>query len=184
MRRYYLSNATRSHSGVTAINEFALIRDPDSGDTTSRSVAALGDEVSFSWITEGGEPNAYEWANAELRAQLDVTAAGANLSYGFTDVVLLGVYGGFTRTDSGDTEQVVQFQDEATFTGTGLKLASTFWIGEATARTDKYALLLNVRNTGLGAQTITLRFGANAWTDGPWLSKQAYSPLALMGVGI
>lgn len=184
MRRYYLTNTARAHGGVSAVNEFALERLVDSADSTSRSVAALGDELSFSWITAAGEPNAYRWPTSGYKAQLDVTAAGADLTYGFSNIVPLGVSGWFERVNSADVQQDAAEQSEAAFTGTGLKSASAILNASTPARSDKHAIVLNVRNAhAINAQTITLRFGSDAWAEGPWLSRQAYAPQMLMGVG-
>jgi len=199
-RTYYQSLTDRAHGSFVFSHEKALDLAPDVSGEIFVNVAASSALESFAFLTANGggsalnnEPGyAAPWTDAPIttRAQLDCTAAGANISYGLRGITILldTANGQFRRVTSGTNANVQgAAQAEAAFTGTGLKLATDagFAVGAGHAADDLYAIHVATGNSNvLNAQQIIIRVGtSDSFADGSWPPKQVYADLRSMGVG-
>lgn len=167
----YFQRNTDVATGIhVATNEDDLNAVAGGGETEASGDHAAGaSSLAYCFTTASGQPNNADWPSGTYRCQLDVSAAGANMSYGL--LTLNGSAGHFGRVDSGLTaDQESTAQAEAAFTGTGLKLATKSWDPAAGAAGDRFECLVAARNAAAmnAAQTITLTFDSDAFVDGPW----------------
>jgi hypothetical protein len=110
------------------------------------------------------------WPTGTYRAQLKVTTCASSFSYGFK--YLQTALGGFCRATASLNAAWHSPQIEASFTGTGLKLATNQSMQDSTltASDDRFAVALALYNNILcpsGAFVITVNH-ADAFIDGPW----------------
>lgn len=145
---------------------------------TSGNVGTNGADV-WSTITVAGEPDSAAWpTTGEYRYQLDVTAAGSDLTFGL--LAQGNGDGHFSRISAdGTTNLQTIVQDQSAFAGSGLFIASVTdpsWTPGAA--TDRYGFAVaGIRVIGHGNQTLTMQLGeADDFTDGPWAAAPA--PLA------
>jgi hypothetical protein len=169
---YYIDAATSVATGAhAATREKGLITAlPSSNLTdTSGSIAGGASALTHCWTTASGQPNQADWGNGTYRCILDVSAVGADLSFGLRTAG--AVTGHFARVDSGLTaDQETVAQAEALFTGTGLKTATAAWNPAAGAAGDRFECLLGVTNGGSMNQTIGIDSDTAgvSFTDGPF----------------
>ena len=144
------------------------------GSNSIVTASGSGDQLGWLFSTlfaEPDNPNDDDWPNGEYRCQLDMITGNNNVSYG---LLTLGASDGhFARIDAGTTTDLETWtQDEAAFSGTGLKLATHTINPSSGAVTDHYELLIaleDIRPHG-GNATNTLSVDADAFADGPWES--------------
>lgn len=169
---YYLSNTVRSNTLFVYINEEqALTAAGGSGSLADTIPAATTGRASFCWTTGAGVPGFATWPTGTYRYQLNVAAAGANLTYGGLTLSV------FDRIDSGMTTVVSTVSPtQAAASGTGTKLFSNTWTPAGTTASDLLVILVRVSNGNMNnAQTITLTVNdANSFTDGPWTAVVNY----------
>jgi len=180
-RTYYQRDTNRATGLHALTNEDAFETSAGASETES---VVLNFAKALVWVftTPSNEPNSADWPNGTYRIQLDVTAAGADTTYGVVDLDASGGPGHFGKTDAAlTTETSLGQQAEATFTGTGLKLATLAVDPAAGLATDRFEVLVEGKNSVMGDQTLTLRFSSDAWADGPWTA--ADGNLTLQSVG-
>ena len=115
-------------------------------------------EITFSFSMAQGDPGSEDLSSGSLfRCQLDVTVAGATLSYSVQ----------FHALDATCTSLGSVAQEESAFTGTGLKLATATW--DPPSGADRYQVRVIVTNSDtMNAATLTLRTNnANAFYEIP-----------------
>lgn len=173
--KWYCRNTDLANGIHVATNEDAMNGGTAPAVSESVSLAFGTNVLGFSFVSPANEPNDANWPNGSYRCQMDVTAAGAALSYG---LLTNGAAGHFARVDSGLTaDQETWVQVEAAFTGTGLKLATSSIDPAAGAAGDRFEGLLAVRNAATmnNPQTLTLRLNtADSYMDGPWLGPDEF----------
>jgi hypothetical protein len=184
MARYRVPRGTRTyyHNPATAttpvVADFsnALQANP-SGATlqTSGNVGGNG-RIVWSTVTPSGEPNSAGWpTTGEYRYQLDVTAAGVDLTFGLLNQGNDAAHFSRISSDASSELQTIQ-QDEAAFSGSGLHLATiTDPAWTAGSSGDRWGFTVaGVRVTGHGNQTFTMQIGeSDDFTDGPWTAAPA-----------
>lgn len=142
------------------------------GGPTTEQVTGLGGngELAHAAASPAGEPNSAAWPTGNYRAQLDVTSVDVDLEFGL--LTLGNADGGFMRFDSTlGTLLETRVQQEAAFSLTGLKLATTGSVSwTAGNATDRYGYAIAaVRTAGHGNKQLTLELGeTDDFTDGPW----------------
>lgn len=183
MGRYEVPRGTRTyyHNGtnlsipvysVAVDNENELGLSP--AGVATEMVGGIGPNGLFAWAaaTPSGEPNSAAWPTTGVyRYQLDVTAVGADLTFGLLTQGT-GNDGGFARLDSGmNNELQLIVQDQSAFSGPATHLASiTDPAWTAGASSDRFAVkICAFRPSGHGNQTMTLELGeSDDFADGPW----------------
>lgn len=135
--------------------------------TQSATVTAATSNAVFSWMTVSGEPNSADWPNGTFRCELDVSAAGADLTYGF---LTAGTTAGHFARATPTADLGTFTQAEAAFSGTGLKLATQTNDQPAGSANDRWECFLACNNAALHTnETLTLNLNSGtAFTDGPW----------------
>lgn len=103
------------------------------------------DFIAFAFTTPAGDPGFEDLAAALWTAVLNVQAAGAALAYKVRFRAIDDVCGLLNSAD----------QAEPDFTGTGLKTATRTW--DPSNAAERYQILVLVTNSGIPAQTLTLR---------------------------
>lgn len=175
-RTYYCSTTALATGVHVASNEFEASSSTGSMVQDAESVAKASQELTHVWTTAANEPNSADWPSGNYRCQLDVSAAGADLTYGFR--TLTSAAGHFARVNSGLTaDQQTWAQAESAFSGTGLKLATTGTIDPtAGVAGDRWECLLAVANAStMSAESITLDLNeSDDYTDGPWAAGTTY----------
>lgn len=188
--RYVVPDGTRTYFFRTTAEpndlhsgdfENAMIRDQP-GTSLLQTVSGIGQNGKIAWVftTQAGEPALVSWPAGTYRAQLDVPAAGVDIVYAFrtlgTNVGHFGRTGLLVHTDT------AQPTDQFVFQGAGLKMTTLVkaWAdGQTTDRFD--VALAALRNTGMGNQSMSLRFSADCFADGPWPSGNAQGPKLRIG---
>lgn len=169
----YYQRDTDQATGVHATEDAALenlLSDTAGAGEAESDTLVGGDEVLlFCFTTASGAPGDAAWPTGNYRCQLDVSTAGADLTYGLRAAG--AAVGHFARVNSGLTSDLeTKAQTEALFSGTGLKLATTgsvSWTAGATG--DRYECLVAcARAANHGNQTLELTYDADAFADGPW----------------
>lgn len=121
------------------------------------NVGGGNDSIAIVFTTVSGEPNDADWDSGTYVCRLDITAAGADMRYGLLN--LGASLGHFARVNSDLTSdlETVQ-QDEAEFSGTGIKIANAAgWNPAAGAVGDRFECCVAQRNVAaMGNQTITI----------------------------
>lgn len=170
-KTFYCKNVALANDIHTADNEEEMVRFLTRVQETlsSQSIGGGAQGVAFCFTSYANEPNSAAWPAGTYRCQLDVSAVGADITYGLLNQT---VSGHFARVNSGLTaDSETKQQVESAFTGTGLKLAttgSTTWTsGNAS---DRFECLVSIaRPANHGQQSLTLNLGdADAFADGPW----------------
>ncbi len=163
------------HNGsITAGMDTLLTLTPAGSNSLAGDQMGGGtDALYYAFTTPANEPDSDDWPDGVYRCQIDVTAIGANLTYGVNTQG--GSAGHFARVDSGlTTDSETKTQVEGSFlgsAGTGLKLAttgSTTWT--AGNASDRFEVLWAVmRPANHGNQRITIQVGVtDSFVDGPW----------------
>jgi hypothetical protein len=172
-----INQFTDLHDGSS---ERKLVHSPlPTGFTEGASMTA-DSMITRVFTTEPGEPGLAQWPDGDYRAQFDCIAAEADIEYGVKPLpASIGVDGSghFARVDSDHTVHVnseFKLQDQDTFTGTGLKLATASGIswGPGSAD-DRFEVVLAARNTSLhgGSQAFSIVINeSDHFVDGPWVS--------------
>ena len=148
---------------IIAVHEDSLLGTAGGGETESASVGVTQENV---WIfaTPVDEPKSSDWPNGVYRAQADCTAVSAGIVYGIHT---------FARLQADLSLSVSTFAplngdgDLNDFSGTGLKLSTKTENPVAGNANERYGLRYLAEGTAHG-QSITFRFSADAWADGPW----------------
>lgn len=181
-RTYYHSTVAQAIGAYGAANENLL--DVGTGSATNQASGNVGTGGSLVWAssTTSGEPDSAAWpTTGTYRAQMDVTQAGADLTFGL--LTQSGNVGGFARVSSDlSTQLQIIAQSQAAFSGTGLFLASVTdpaWTSGSAA--DRYAIVIaSVRVIGHGNQSFTLQLNeSDDYTDGPWTAAAAVEANAI-----
>lgn len=167
---YHVDEAgpTGAHSGASHYNVLKTTTGTTSSELVNVGTAGL---LAFVATADAGEPDSAAWPTTGVyRAQLDVTAVGADLVFGL--LTLDGAQGHFGRVNAAVTSclQAVE-QDESAFFGSGLHLATVTdpsW--SSGSDTDRYEIVIAAfRSAGHGTQSMTMQLGeADDYTDGPW----------------
>lgn len=177
-RTYYHNGDAATPTGAhNASYENALGLSP--GGSTNQTTAVGGNGALIAaGSTPSGEPDSAAWPTTGVyRCQIDAISVGADLTFGL--LTQGSSSGHFARVDSGLTADLQTFvQDQAAFSGSGLKLASitdpAWSSGNAADRFE--VLIAAVRNTGHGNQDITIQLGeVDDFVDGPWPAAAAPS---------
>lgn len=175
-RTYFLRNIAEP-GGHGADFENLMVRDtPGASEQQSATVGGMG-ASAFSFLTEAAEPQLLSWPSGEYRVQLDVPAAGADLVFGLLN--LGNGVGHFARqTATPDVDLQSYPQQETAFQGAGLHLATTGAISWSDFNVDdRFEVSIAVqRVSGHGNQTISLRYSADCFADGPWTGGGAPNP--------
>jgi hypothetical protein len=117
------------------------------------------------------EPGFAQWGTGDYRAQIEVSAAGAGLTFGYTTAGgSSGHFGRINAAASADIE--TKQQVEALASGTGIKLFTTGSVSwGAGAVGDRFEILLACARDGVGHgnQSMNMNQGdADAFADGPF----------------
>jgi hypothetical protein len=154
----YNFRSTALASGVhVAATEQQL--DTGTGTVATNSVAEGAGSAGLHslWTSAADVPNLAAWPSGTYSGQLNVSTAGANITYGFSVVDATFGIGHIGAVDSGLTaDQRTVVQSEAAFTGTGLKSFSASWSPAAGSATDRLECLLAVKNSGTMSQTLAV----------------------------
>jgi hypothetical protein len=154
-----------------------MIRDtPGASEQESATVGGNGTSA-FSFLTEAAEPQLLSWPSGEYRVQLDVPAAGADLVFGLLN--LGNGVGHFARqTAVPDVDLQSYPQQEPAFQGAGLHLATSGAVSWSDFNVDdRFEVSVAVqRVSGHGNQTMSLRYSADCFADGPWPGGEAPNP--------
>jgi hypothetical protein len=162
---YYATKVTLATGIHVAAFERALQATAPGNATDSPSLSAGTSGLLLAYTTGVGDPNLADWGNGTYRADFQVSAAGANMSYGVKTVGAAA--GHFARVDNGLTSDLeTAVQAEATFTGTGLKSATVAWNPSSGAASDRFEVLIAGQNTGTMSQSVTFDSGAAGTTMG------------------
>src|SRR3989344_9476840 len=128
---------TDQASGVhAATNENQMTRDAFGASETEASgnIPGAASALTHLRTTLTTEPDDADWPSGIYRCSLDISAVGADLSYGLRTSG--AGTGQFARVDSGLTSDSQTFaQTQGLFTGTGIKLATTGIIDPAAGAT-------------------------------------------------
>jgi len=169
-RTYYHNNVALATTVHIATSEFQLGKTASGAATDTVAVHQNG---VHAWVatSPANEPNSAAWPTSGVyRYQIDVTLAGADLTFGLLSQG--GEPGHFARVDSGLTTEHESFtQDEAAFSGSGLHLATvTDPAWTSGSATDRFEIsIAGVRTAGHGTQDLTLQLGeSDDFADGPW----------------
>jgi hypothetical protein len=178
LRRFIVPDGTRTyyHSDqagpdpVGAEHPNSLTLNPTGAASESATINQNGQDA-FSAVSPVNEPDTEPWPTiGDYRYQLDVTAVGADLTFGL--LVQGNGTGQFARVSASGTVILSQFtQDQAAFSSSGLHLASVTdpaWpVGDVTFR---FAVVVaGFRPIGHGNQLLTLQLGElDDFADGPW----------------
>ena len=157
-------------SYLIAIHEDSLLGTAGGGETETATVNATeNDGNAASWIfnTPSNEPNSDAWPNGTYRCQLDCTAASTGLTYGKSAGAHPSNFA-VVKSDLTAEDNTVEFA-EAAFTGTGLKLGTQTMNPTGEVASDRWGIKIHVTGDS-HADAATLRFSADAFADGPWLS--------------
>ena len=174
-RTYYNNNtATTTPTSAGFENELGL----SPGGTSTQTSGGIGGNGRTVWstVTPSGDPDSAAWpTTGDYRYQLDVTAAGADLTFGL--LTQGNDAGHFSRINSAAASELQTIeQDEAAFSGSGLHLATiTNPAWAAGASGDRFGFVVAaVRTTGHGNQTMSLQVGeTDDFADGPWAAAPA-----------
>lgn len=165
--------ATGIHATIAAANENEF--NEATGAAAAEASAALAGGASgllYCFTSLAGFPNDAAWPTGTYRFQLDVTAAGADITYGLRAAGT--ATGHFARVDSGLTADLeTKAQVEALFSLSGLKLATTGSVSWAAgAAGDRWeCLVAGTRAASHGNQSITLELNeTDDFSDGPWVA--------------
>jgi len=158
---YYAHTAQKVHS---------ILKGFGTEDTTVAS-DITGDETLFIFCAKPGAPWVAHWPNNGVyRCQIDVSSATTDLAYGLKNFGSSPGHFGRTSKEHGTCLQAIQ-QAEASFTGSGLKLATitnpSWSLG---SHFDQLEILIaGTRTTGHSKQSLTLRLNRpDDYIDGPW----------------
>lgn len=170
-RTYFARDVKRSTDAHVASREFQFELTTGTAATVSETIMGNADELVFVFTTPVGEPDSANWPNGLYRWQIDVFAAGAQITYG---MLTLGLSAGhFARVADGadppgaDVETWTQTQ--AAFSGTGLNIASRTIDPAAGTADERWEALLAGQNTNSMNQSIELELNeSDDFTDGPW----------------
>lgn len=163
---FSLNTSAESYAGAVITNELQLGLATGTSGRLVQSQGSASQAVHFLWLTTANQPNSGDWPNASYKAQLDVTSAGANITYGFLSIN--GANGAFGRTNTTVSLAGAVFQSEAAFSGAGLKLGTVAWDPNAGATSDRFLLVLATRNTAAMAQDLSLALGNTASSYALW----------------
>lgn len=183
-RTYYNNDNTQSWTVHNAAQETTLGLVPGPVGTRNGSCSPSGD-LLFLAVSPSGEPDSAAWPTGTYRYQLDAVSAGANITYGL--LTQGGAVGHFGRVNAAaDTDLETHAQDQAAFSGSGLKLASYTGSWTAGAVSDRWEVLVaGVLVSGHGSQNLTLELGeTDDFTDGPWPAAEVVRDANFFGMGI
>lgn len=175
IQRTGAGNIGTIHTAVAAFQRLEQTRFITNGSATifGDNVAGSSDDELNTFITPANEPNDAAWTTGNYRAQLDITSAGADLTYGLLDQG--ASEGHFARVNSGLTADLeTKQQVESAFNGTGLKLATTGSVSwTAGAAGDRFEILISgARPASHGQQSIDYQVNTDdSFADGPWPSE-------------
>ena len=175
-RTYYERITARATTAHVATFESALIRDvPGAGEQQSVTVGATA-VTAWCWTSDTTEPGLASWPTNEYGAQFDVAAIGVDIVFGALN--LGTAFGHFGRVDAALLVDVeTHAQVEAAFAGAGLHRATYNGAWGGVLSTDRLEVLVAVqRPTGMGNQTLTLRFDGDGVVDGQWAAGSAPPP--------
>ncbi|HUX16791.1 MAG TPA: hypothetical protein VMW52_09990, partial [Phycisphaerae bacterium] len=168
-RTYYASDTAAATLLYAADNECAFLATTGSAGNLTDSCRKSDDELAFTFVSPAGEPDAATWPTGTYRYQLDITAAGADLTYGM--LTRGGTNGLFSRVNAAlDTEVATHVQDEGAFSGTGLKVASYTGSWAGSTASDRFCAVCAVVNANTkDTQDLVLQANeTDDYTDGPW----------------
>ncbi len=173
---FYQRSADEATGIHVATNEDQLSTTTTTLSTENRSIAAGASELPFVFTTASGQPNQADWGNGTYRAQINVTAIGADTTTGIRTIG--SAAGHFARVDTGLTADLeTATQAEAGFTGTGLKLATVSWSPAAGATDNRFEILLAAQNVGSMSQNLQLTLNTtDSYADGPFDVVAAFAP--------
>ncbi|MEE9366734.1 MAG: hypothetical protein V3W44_08615 [Dehalococcoidales bacterium] len=171
---WFLLDAAEATGAHTAFaNEVGLSQtNPASAvGLASGNYSSGDDQIDTAWTSPSGEPGTATWPTGDYRCQIDVSAAGTNLSFGFETADTAS--GHFARVDSGLTaDQTTNQSIEGLQTGIAIHLFTTGSVSWGSpSSSDRWECLLAItRSVGLhGNQAITVDVDqADSFTDGPW----------------
>lgn len=170
---YFINNPTRT--GVhTIASGNARSLDLVQGTAQVMFGGNLGinsDALYAQHTTIATEPGFAQWGTGTYRAQIEVAAAGAGLTFGYTTAgASVGHFGRINAAASADIE--TKQQVEALGSGTGIHLFTTGSVSwGAGAVGDRFEILLACARDGVGHgnQSMDMNQGdADAFADGPF----------------
>jgi hypothetical protein len=164
----------------------------------SGNLSGGGSGELYVFTTASGEPNFADWPNGEYRCQLNVNAVGADITFGMRAAGTAN--GHFARVDSALSSDLQTWtQDEALFSGSGLKLATHTIDPSAGSASDRYEVVVaGTRPASHGNQRLDLDVNTtDSFVDGPWVPagpgdvffenknpiEQGMKPLTASGLG-
>jgi len=170
-RTYYMSTTPLANGIHTGDHELAMTLAPAGlGVLTSAPITTNG-QVAFVGVSPTNEPNSAAWPSGNYRAQIDCITANSDVTYGALTLGSQGL-GHFARVNAAITTELQTFpQQEAVFSLTGLRLATTGTVAwTAGTATDRFEVSISAdRPTGMGTSTMSLELGeADDFADGPW----------------
>lgn len=169
-RTYFASDTAGPAIHTADFNDSFTLAATGAASQTATGIGP-GGKNGFTFVSPSNEPDSAAWPTTGVyRYQLDVTAVGADLTFGLlTQGAGLGHFSRAAADGLSDLQVFVQ--DQAAFSSSGLHLASvTNPAWTAGAVTDRWAATVaSFRVVGHGNQTLTMQLGeADDFTDGPW----------------
>ena len=167
-KTYFLRDtdlATGIHVGE---HENKLLLTAGGGEQESVTVNA-GTVTGFIWTTESGEPGMANWPKGDVQpyqAKFDVSAAGADLTYG---LLIIGPVFGHMGQVLGDLSgENAKIDVSPPHTGTGIKTSTYIATWPTGPDTLRFELTLIVQNTTHMSETLTLDYNSDSTMVGPW----------------
>lgn len=175
-KRFFPIDTNVNPFHATNFEKTSTITDPGTGSPVSLTIEIAGsanDALPYGFYSPVGEPNSANWPGGETEGdlydlQLDVFAAGADLTYGPGSAV----GGHFARVDGDVTSDLNAHSPSSnTATGSGIKtfIGSINWSPGAGSASDRFEVLIGADNANMMAQSITVRVNtSNTFFEGPW----------------
>ncbi len=163
-------STTADNTIHAASNELQIDRDIAVAGTVAESVSASTDELTHLFTSISGVPGEETWPNGLYRWQIDVSSAGADLTFGC--LAIGGSAGHFARVNSGANAHVGSpwTQTQGVFSLADLHIASRTLTPPTGSASDRFEALLACASAAMhGNQMLTLELNeADDFIDGPW----------------
>lgn len=187
--RTFLFNAPDTNDSDCTSAQWDFERKMSESGQTSQALSAsfLGgvNKICHVFTTEAGDPGVQDWPAASggdpYRCSMNVTTAGADITYGLLGG---GENGGFHRVTSscGRLETVVQ--EEAAFSGTGVKVANHTTWDPGTGSDTSQRFQVRIRGSAgsfHGTQNLAITTDASSFAQGPWAGAGGGGSISLDG---
>jgi len=170
---WYHNNTARTLGGISANVEHTAATTPGGAATSNSGNIGTGGIDAYAAQTLN-IIGLSQWPTGNYRHQIDVTTTTADLVCGL--LTLGSGSGGFVRAQSDGTSLEKKQQQESSFAGTGLHLATSGSVSWSSGATTNYyqVLIAGQKTAGHGNDTMDLQVGeSDDFLDGPFPSGAA-----------